>query len=49
MQTALMWASHFGHEEVVKVLMAAGADVQAQNEVWPGLVLIDCEASFSST
>ena len=31
--TALIWASICGHESVVKVLLEAGADKEAKNEV----------------
>ena len=33
-QTALMWAAAQGHAEVVRALVAAGADVQARSKVW---------------
>jgi ankyrin repeat protein len=35
-----MWASHFGHVEVMKLLMAAGADIQAQNDVSRAHILV---------
>jgi ankyrin repeat protein len=37
-----MWASLPGHEEVVKLLIAAGADLQAKSEV-RGLKLVPAQ------
>jgi|SouAtlMetagenome_1021521.scaffolds.fasta_scaffold261598_1 ankyrin repeat protein len=36
-RTAMMWAAHNGHVEVVDRLLAAGADKDAKNKV-PGCV-----------
>lgn len=32
--TALMRAAYYGLNDVIEVLLAAGAEVNAQNEVW---------------
>jgi ankyrin repeat protein len=42
-QTALMWAVTQGHADVVRVLVAHGADVHARSSVWQQRVLTCCE------
>src|SRR4029077_16143939 len=39
-QTALMWAVAQRHPDVVKVLLAHGADVQARSEVWSQVMAV---------
>jgi hypothetical protein len=42
-----MWASHYGHEEVVKLLMAAGADIHAQNDVRERICFLQATDKFN--
>ena len=39
-QTALMWAVAQKHPDVVKVLLAHGADVHARSEVWSEVMAV---------
>ena len=39
-QTALMWAVAQKHPDVVKVLLAHGADVHARSEVWSQVMAV---------
>ena len=39
-QTALMWAVAQKHPDVVKVLLAHGADVQARSDVWSEVMAV---------
>ncbi len=39
--TPLMWAANWGHEEIVELLIAAGADVNAKEESDRGLTALD--------
>ena len=39
--TPLMWATNWGHEEIVELLIAAGADVNAKEESDRGLTALD--------
>ncbi len=39
-QTALMWAAAQRHPEVVKVLLAHGADVHARSDVWSQMMAV---------
>ena len=39
-QTALMWAVAQKHPDVVKVLLAHGADVHARSDVWSQVMAV---------
>ena len=40
--TALMWAAHNGHSDVIKVLIDAGAAIEAKNNVSKRISICTC-------
>ena len=40
--TALLWAAHNGHSDIVKVLLDAGADIEAKNTVSKRISICTC-------
>ena len=44
--TALCWAARWGHAEICRVLLAAGAAVDARR--WGGLLAEDCAAGWKT-
>ncbi len=40
-QTALMWAAAEKHPDVVKVLLAHGADLRARSDVWSQVMAVE--------
>jgi len=47
--TALMWAAGYGHEEVVKVLLAGGARTDARDDRGKTAADIAREGGFAAT